>query len=619
MRRVLLHIVAPVAFALVVEAVARGTLVGALLSFAYSRPSEFAASALFFMLLLLVLLGLPRPLPAMVIVAGAFLALAGVSSQKMHYLAEPLFPWDFLSAWQMMHLVPTLVADRVSAGALLVSVAVAGISLRIIQRLRLWRRLAAWLPQSGIDRWAAIPALLLVLACVYLVSPRGREILANTAGIHHNLSNQSDHYDKNGFLLAFGFNLNSALVEPARIAELDFKQRVDGNAGAARPLPDIVVWMSESFWDPSRLPNVAISPDPMPTVRRHQVGTVFSPQWAGGTANVEFEVMTGFSNAFLPESSLPYQQYIKRAQPSVPRALKAHGYRTIALHPYKRQFWNRDRVYAHLGFDEFLAEGEGVLAKAERRGPFVGDLALTDAVIATVEQQTTPTFLFAVSMQNHGPYSHARYPDRVTVSGKLSEAERQMISTYATGIADADDGFARLIDWARNRKRRTVVIFFGDHLPFLGPNFGLYAATGLVKRVAQLYGNDLERLNADDYSALRETPLAVFANFHVEPQPGEARTSPSLLAHHIIAKAGIDHPFYSRLLGDVARTYSVIDRRVIQRVTGSTQPEQQSSLLDVYQSIQYRAMFEDGKGVEQVFPELWSPAHPPLRSAPFDR
>ena len=70
--------------------------------------------------------------------------------------------------------------------------------------------------------------------------------------------------------------------------------------------------MSESFWDPTKLPGVTITPDPIPTMRELRSGSMFSPEFGGMTANIEFEALTGFSNAFLPYGSIPYQQYVRR-------------------------------------------------------------------------------------------------------------------------------------------------------------------------------------------------------------------------------------------------------------------------------------------------------------------
>jgi phosphoglycerol transferase MdoB-like AlkP superfamily enzyme len=90
-------------------------------------------------------------------------------------------------------------------------------------------------------------------------------------------------------------------------------------------------------------------------MRRAQSGNVFSPEFGGMTANVEFEALSGFSNAFLPYGSIPYQQYVRGQVPSLPSFLKNQGYETVAMHPFEGWFWNRNDVYKSFGFDNFLS------------------------------------------------------------------------------------------------------------------------------------------------------------------------------------------------------------------------------------------------------------------------
>ena len=122
--------------------------------------------------------------------------------------------------------------------------------------------------------------------------------------------------------------------------------------------PDIIVVMSESFWDPTLLPGTTITPDPMPNVRAVRSGSMFSPEFGGMTANVEFEALTGFSNAFLPYGSIPYQQYVRGPVPSLANFFRSEGYETTAIHPFEGWFWNREHVYDAFGFDRFLIDRE---------------------------------------------------------------------------------------------------------------------------------------------------------------------------------------------------------------------------------------------------------------------
>ena len=128
---------------------------------------------------------------------------------------------------------------------------------------------------------------------------------------------QKENYAFNGFTLAFALNLPMANVPAPAGYSAEAIGDIPGFPAASVPAdkPDIIIVMSESFWDPTKLPGVTITPDPIPTVRETRSGSMFSPEFGGMTANIEFEALTGFSNAFLPYGSIPYQQYIHGAAP----------------------------------------------------------------------------------------------------------------------------------------------------------------------------------------------------------------------------------------------------------------------------------------------------------------
>lgn len=105
-------------------------------------------------------------------------------------------------------------------------------------------------------------------------------------------------------------------------------------------MPDIVVVMSESLFGPTRVPGLSFAKDPLPNLHRLQheaaSGRLYSPVFGGGTANTEFELLTGHTARFLPPGSVPYQQYVRRKQQSLASIFQARGYRTEAVHMYHR-------------------------------------------------------------------------------------------------------------------------------------------------------------------------------------------------------------------------------------------------------------------------------------------
>ena len=203
---------------------------------------------------------------------------------------------------------------------------------------------------------------------------------------------------------------------------------------------------------PTKLPGVTITPDPSPMCGRCARATMFSPEFGGMTANVEFEALTAFQR-FPAGRRHPYQQYVRAPVPSMATFLKSEGYETRAIHPGTNWFWNRTPVYADFGFDDFKSEEN--LPYLQKRGPLASDAAMTEEIIREADATDDPFFFFAVSLQNHGPYEPYRYYNPThKVQAPTSQWAKDSLLSYAEGASDADKGLERLVEWARRGRVR---------------------------------------------------------------------------------------------------------------------------------------------------------------------
>lgn len=552
----------------------------------------------------LVLVGLDAVLgrshQSLMIVAPLTLALAFVGHQKSHYLGDPLYPTDFLFARQIMALMPLLVRERPWTAIMLAAAIVGGLTL-LVYCWRTWRRRVPILSRKGrLARLAlAVPLLAFFVSIMdYATFSWTRDRLQ----IIPIMWDQKENYASNGFALAFAMNVPMAHVSaPPGYSEKAMAaiQRPDVAASVPDEKPDIVVVMSESFWDPTHLPGVIIKPDPIPTVRALRSGSMFSPEFGGMTANIEFEALTGFSNAFLPAGSIPYQQYVRTPTPSLATFLKSEGYRAHAIHPGTNWFWNRGAVYADFGFNDFRSEE--TLPPMEKRGPLASDAAMTAEIIREADASDDPVFLFAVSLQNHGPYEPYRYYNPThSVDAPISSWARESLLSYTEGSADADRGLQRLIDWAKARRRPTIIAFFGDHLPPLGP---VYVETGFLK------DNVAPRKEPSADAALEhhDTPLIIWSN-RSGPVKNLGSVSPAFLPYHILTTAGITHPYYTGFLGALRERYRVVDRNLLLSSAGDATPDwarqkQIDPQINDFRLIQYDMMFGKRHSAPDFFPE----------------
>lgn len=595
----LVTVVSAAVLVFAVELIARGSLAKTMEFFGQPFRPGWTTVVLFALLLLGFDALFGRRHIGLLFVAPIALLLAAIGHQKSLYLGDPLYPTDFLYSRQIVELAPLLFRERPITGAIIAVGGAAGLFL-LVALWRYWRR------RFPPIRWRMRAArLALVLpALAFFVSIMDFATFSWTRDrlqIIPMMWDQKENYASNGFAIAFALNVPMAkvLAPPAYSDDvLDAIEPDTSGISMPQDRPDIIVVMSESFWDPTLLPDTTITPDPLPTVRSVRSGSMFSPEFGGMTANVEFEALTGFSNAFLPYGSIPYQQYVRGHVPSLANFFRAEGYETTAIHPFEGWFWNREKVYDAFGFDRFLSVEK--LPPMASRGPLVSDDSLTDQIIKRADATDRPFFTFAVTLQGHGPYEPDRYRDAsIKVDSTAGYRTRQSIRSYAEGVADADRSLKRLMEWAETRDRHTVIVFFGDHLPPL--NAG-YTETGFMEASVPARREEPAKL-----AQHRETPLVIWSNRN-GAMKDVGSISPSLIPLKLFKAAGIEHPYYTGFLGRVDAEYDVIDRHVLIAPTGATKDWSKEKLVDPlindFRLLQYDALFGKQRTVKRFFPNL---------------
>ena len=583
-----------------VEWVARGALgpVGNFL-FSTSRPGMTTVIVLT-MIMMALDAAFGRVHQSILVVAPLVIIPAFLSRQKQFYLSDPLYPTDLLFGRQIMELMPVMVRDRpFTAIALAV-----GIVLSVVALVYVWRHAWRRLPRlSGRGRLVRVIACVPLVATFFAMMDYSQYSWArDRLQVIPMMWDQKENYNHNGFLMAFAFNAPMANVTAPKGYSGEAIGTIPSPAipvtATSEAKPDVIVLMSESLWDPTRLPGVTFSEDPMPTIRANQSGHVFSPEFGGMTANVEFEALTGFSNAFLPYGSIPYQQYVRRSVPSLATFFRSEGYAARAIHPFQGWFWNRSEVYKSFGFEEFHSEEN--LPAMEKRGIFASDESLTREIMRQADGMDRPFFFFAVTLQGHGPYEPNRYvSNTIGIEGDLSDADRNTLATYAQGVKEADTSLKELMEWAKKRDRETIIVLFGDHLPPLGK---VYTSTGYMPQQVATRKAPLDVMKRE-----HETPLVVWSN-RTGTRKDVGTISPSLLSNQVVSLAGFKDPYYTGFLGRVHKKYAIIDRHQLVSVRHEAQPDWQMKdrkidpLIRNYQLLQHDMIFGEQHGLQRFFP-----------------
>lgn len=189
-----------------------------------------------------------------------------------------------------------------------------------------------------------------------------------------------------------------------------------------------------------------------------------------------------------------------------------------------------------LGFDKFNAQD--TMENVEVDGDYISDLSMSKEIIAELEKHKQPTFIHAVTMQNHFPFTEGRFGEnQIEISGLENEESKAELETYTEGLRRSDEALKYLIEQLDNLDRPTLLVFFGDHLPSLGINKSLYKETGYITNEKTLS----ERL------AMAQTPLLMYANFDI-PNDNLGLVSPIYFSNLVFDYAGLNKaPFYQFL------------------------------------------------------------------------
>ncbi|MGM7432228.1 LTA synthase family protein [Bacillus pacificus] len=527
---------------------------------------------------------------SMILTSCTLVILGIVNYLKLIFRGDPLYPSDFTQIMHMQSVIP-MVMDYFSWSYIfviilsIVACIVAGIYMRrYIQNVKTHLGIRA----------------LLVVGSIFVLYAYGN--FANTfmnkvfqkSGVDFVLWDQNENYASNGFVLGFISNLDTTVMEKPKnyskenmlqIAN-DIKKQYSGNIGSQKKKeqPNIIFVMSESFWDPTKVTNLSFSEDPVPNLHHYienfPGGQTISPTFGGNTANVEFEALTSYSMSLLKPGSIPYQQVItnKKEIPSIPTALKKEGYYTSAIHSFGRTFFKRDDVYKVLGFDKFNAAD--TMENVDIDGDYISDLAMSKEIIAELEKQKQPTFIHAVTMQNHFPFTEGRFGENlIEISGLENEESKGELETYTEGLRRSDEALQYLIEKLDNLDRPTLLVFFGDHLPSLGTNKSFYKENGYITNEK----TPSERL------AMAQTPLLMYANFDM-PNDNLGVVSPIYFSNLIFDYAGLNKSLFYQFLSEfykeipVLRDELKVDKNgeVINDLT-----KKQKEMLEQYKMLQY--------------------------------
>lgn len=434
-----------------------------------SSPTVFLYNALIIVFTLSLCLLFRRRIFGMVLFSLPWLLCGIINNAVLSYRVTPLGAIDFQVVKMSLILVYLSKAQRIMLyiAAALTVIAVAALWIlgpKISGKLNFGRNVAT------------IVGLLVAV------------LIATNIGLnYHALSNRFGDlvgaYNDYGFAYCFSSSvLDTGINKPSGYG----REMVDEVTEVLPPesvpaedavKPNIIMIQLESFVDPNLIKGAKFNQNPVPVFtylkENYTAGALHMPSYGGGTANSEFEVLTGMTLEPFGAGEYPYKTIMQeKSAESLAYNLARLGYGTHAIHNHTGNFYDRDKVYPNLGFMSFQSI-EYMNDFEKTAYGWCKDKILTEEILKAIDSDTehAQKFVWAVSVQGHGKYPSEPIEDLelpiFMERGTFTDERTSMIEYYANMVNEMDAFIGDLISKLEERGEPTVLVMYGDHLPGL--------------------------------------------------------------------------------------------------------------------------------------------------------
>lgn len=369
--------------------------------------------------------------------------------------------------------------------------------------------------------------------------------------------------------------------------------------------PDIIVVLAETFnfLDPYEEAGIVFSGSIRENYDRIAeeaiTGDMVSSQYGGGTAEIEYEVLTGFStdSDILPLNA--FNSYTYDEMPCISNYLKTQNYTNYAIHSYHYAYYNRIAAYGDMGFDHRI--DQSMFKDAERVGEYISDSAAVDKTIEVYEQAVAAgeqVLLHLVTMQNHGPHTiDSLGPDgraiQVVEAPAFSENDVRLLEEMATKMYLTDQAIGKLIDYFRDVDRDVIIVVYGDHQTGLVIN---YSDAELLRKT------DFYEANSASEASIKThlTPYLIWSNYQAPSTGSFGYLAPSQLLPYALREFDAARPAYFDWLAQQSENSSVSARsgNFIIHADDSVTPwpsEQDLDALGRRYTFEYEVIFKKNK------------------------
>ena len=299
---------------------------------------------------------------------------------------------------------------------------------------------------------------------------------------------------------------------------------------------NVIFLQLESFFDLEEMNNMTLSADPIPNFHRltenYSSGFLSVPSVGAGTANTEFEIITGMNLDFFGTGEYPYQTVLREQTcESMAYVFSRLGYSTSAIHNNSAEFYGRNTVFSRLGFDRFTSL-EYMYDVELTHGGWVKDKVITGVILETLAATEKSDFIYAISVQGHGSYPGDQVLENPRITVKLEEEDENKeneLTYYANQLYEMDEFIGELTDALNAYEEPCVLVMYGDHLPSMG----------------------IEQENLKD-GTLFQTKYIIWSNFQMEKrtQDVEAYQLSAMVMQRLGIQEGIMFRYHQKYMAE---------------------------------------------------------------------
>ena len=406
-------------------------------------------------------------------------------------------------------------------------------------------------------------------------------------------------YRNNGFAVSFFKQSKNLLIRQPEDYAIESVKNIAEQFNfhlleSVEEKPNIIAIMNESFADLQVISQFETNEDYMPFIHSLEENTIkgnlHMSIFGATTPNSEWEFLTGNTMAFVPNRTIPYQQYIVKKTSSMASILSDLGYNSIAMHCYYPQGYNRSVVYPLLGFKQFFHMLNMKDLNYIREYP--DDYSTYQNIIELYEnkKEDERIFEFIVTMQNHGSYDYEGIEETIQIQ---TDEDFPKLNQYLSLIKESDKAFEYLVNYFENQEEKTIIVMFGDHQPYIEDEF-------YQTRLAQYENVDSKEVSEKKYM----TPYIIWANYPIEEKEiGDI--SANYLSSVIFDVANLQKTPYLEFLTQMRTEIPVITGNGYMSKDGTyhelEEINEYSEWINNYRMIQYNNMFDQSQRINWLF------------------